>query len=284
MPAPRCTAGEAVGLRQIELPEQIVRDERRPRADDQRERPAGARGQAARRTARARPTSGIRAKAGSSASVGSVVRRSTSAHGSAWRRMSTVSTSPPSRVNAERRPAAARSHATVDAPSTAMTLTPSRAPSLRERLVAHVDGALAERVRRLRVVAHRRSCSRSSVREALQENSLAPERLARRGLVVLAEARARHEVQREPPEALGLVVEPVPLETADHDPVHVDPDGAAPVVARVEVGARLSRPSSPPGCGAEAGGLHQVLLDHPPGAPGIGNACIERKQIGDRLR
>ena len=129
----RCLAalhrGQAVGLRQIEPPQQIVRDERRPRPDDQGERPAGARvRQLAEQLAEADCPGSARRRGRRRAPGRSSGARPlpTAAHAVACRRSRRRLRAG---VNAERRPAAARSHATVDAPSTAMTLTPSRAPS-----------------------------------------------------------------------------------------------------------------------------------------------------------
>ena len=76
----------------------------------------------------------------------------------------------------------------------------------------------------------------------------AAERLTGRGVVVLAEPRRAHELKRQAPQSLRLLREPQPLESANEEPVDIDPDGAPPVAAWVEVGARLRHRGYGPRC------------------------------------
>jgi hypothetical protein len=173
----RCLAalhrGQAVGLRQIEPPQQIVRDERRPRADDQRERPAGARvGQLAEQLAEVDcrdPREGgvVGERRVGRQALDLCPRQRMPSHVDDL----DVNAEPcERRAQTGGRPVPRDGRRSVDRDD--LDAVPSTV--LCERLVAHLDGALAERVRRLRVVAHRRSCSRSRVRDALHENSLLP--------------------------------------------------------------------------------------------------------------
>ena len=119
----------------------------------------------------------------------------------AWRRMSTTSASS-SCARTRPEPASRRSHGERGGPVDGDDARAASHAVAGERLVADLDLAARDRIAGLRVVAHR-DAEVERQRRAPGELAAAERRAGRR-LVVLGEAGARDELEREPAKLVGL--------------------------------------------------------------------------------